>query len=67
MEKLDAVMLDLERGVNLDPIYREHQLYGSYKGFLECHIEPDWLLVYFIDLSAGDIYFARTGTHADLF
>jgi mRNA interferase YafQ len=49
----------------LDPKYRDHQLVGNYKGYRECHIESDWLLIYKID---GDvIIFERTGTHSDLF
>lgn len=67
MRKIFAVMVDLQNEIPLQPKHKEHQLKGDYKGFLECHIEPDWLLVYKIDLQAGEIYFARTGTHADLF
>ena len=67
MSNLTAVMLDLENEVPLQPKHKEHQLQGNYKGYLECHIEPDWLLIYKIDQQAGEIYFARTGTHADLF
>jgi mRNA interferase YafQ len=49
----------------LDPKHRYHQLVGNYKGYRECHIESDWLLIYKID---GDvIIFERTGTHSDLF
>ena len=67
MPNLTAVMLDLQNEVPLQPKHREHQLQGNYKGFLECHVEPDWLLIYKADQQAGEIYFARTGTHADLF
>lgn len=67
MQNLTAVMLDLENEVPLQPKHKEHQLQGDYKGFLECHVEPDWLLIYRIDQSAGEIYFTRTGTHSDLF
>jgi len=45
--------------------YRDHQLKGEFKNFRECHIEPDWLLIYrFIDSA---VVFERTGAHADLF
>lgn len=44
---------------------REHYLVGNYKGRKECHIEPDWLLIYEID--GNDLYLDRTGTHSDLF
>jgi mRNA interferase YafQ len=67
MRKIFLVMVDLQNEIPLPPQYREHQLGGDYKGFLECHIEPDWLLVYKIDKEVGEIYFARTGTHSDLF
>lgn len=40
---------------------------GDYKGFLECHIGPDWLLIYKIDIESKELYFARTGTHSDLY
>lgn len=49
----------------LPPKHKDHKLAGKFVGRRECHIEPDWLLIYKI---AGDeIYFERTGTHADLF
>lgn len=45
--------------------YRDHSLIGRYNNHRECHIEPDWLLIYRID---GDtIFFEETGTHSDLF
>jgi mRNA interferase YafQ len=67
IEKLKAVISIL---VNEDPLlsrHRDHALIGNYKGRRECHIEPDWLLVYKIDLKAREIIFERTGTHSDLF
>lgn len=67
MRKIFVVMVDLQNEVPLQPKHKEHQLQGDYKGFLECHIEPDWLLIYKIDQQTEEIYFARTGTHADLF
>lgn len=65
MEKLTDAMRMLEHEVVLPPEYKEHPLKGNYKGYLECHIEPDWLLVYRIN--GQELYFVRTGTHADLF
>jgi mRNA interferase YafQ len=50
----------------LDKSCRDHSLTGNYKGRRECHIEPDWLLVYKIDKKAGEIVFERTGTHSDI-
>ena len=51
----------------LEPKYRDHALSGSYKGFRECHIQPDWLLIYAIDDDKLILVASRTGTHADLF
>lgn len=45
--------------------YKNHPLKGNYSGKLECHIAPDWLLIY--EISDAELYLARTGTHADLF
>ena len=47
------------------PKYREHSLIGNFIGRRECHIEPDWLLIYKID--NDNIIFERTGSHSDLF
>ncbi len=65
MSLLYEVMKVLENEEALDAKYREHPLIGNYKGYLECHIQLDWLLIYKID--GKDLYFARTGTHSDLF
>ena len=50
---------------SLDIRHRDHPLLGNYTGRRECHLEPDWLLIY--NLDGEDIVFERTGTHADLF
>ncbi len=49
----------------LEPRFRNHKLSGNYKDRWECHLEPDWLLIY--KLSGSEIIFERTGTHSDLF
>lgn len=49
----------------LPPQNKDHNLKGDYKGRRECHIQPDWLLIYEID--ENHLYLDRTGTHADLF
>ena len=67
MSKLFAVMALLRMGKPLPAANREHLLRGEYFGQMECHIEPDWLLVYLRDDDIGEIYFTDTGTHADLF
>lgn len=65
MGRLYTVMKALENEEVLDAKYKEHRLIGNYNGYLECHIEPDWLLIY--KINGQDLYFARTGTHSDLF
>ena len=52
---------------SLPPKYKEHPLKGEYAGFLECHIQPDWLLIYKVNAKNREIIFTRTGTHSDLF
>jgi mRNA interferase YafQ len=47
--------------------YRDHELSGSWAGHRECHIQPDWLLVYRIDEDEHALVLSRTGTHSDLF
>ena len=63
--KLQFVMGALVNEQTLDAKYRDHQLVGRWVGRRECHIEPDWLLIY--ELDAESIIFERTGTHSDLF
>ena len=65
MSLLYTVMKKLENEEILDTEYNYHPLSGNYKGYLECHLESDWLLIYKID--GQDLYFVRTGTHSDLF
>ncbi|MCB9352511.1 MAG: type II toxin-antitoxin system YafQ family toxin [Lewinellaceae bacterium] len=63
--KLKTVVRILSLGGLLPPAYRDHMLTGNYKGFRECHIEPDWLLIYRI--VEPHLILVRTGSHADLF
>ena len=65
LEKIQAVMKSLVEGKALEPRYRDHVLVGNYNGRRECHIEPDWLLIY--KKTKTSIIFERTGTHSDLF
>jgi mRNA interferase YafQ len=67
LELLQAVVDTLAKEQPLDAKYRDHCLSGDYRGFRECHIEPDWLLVYRIDQGELELFLFRTGTHADLF
>lgn len=60
-------MTTLAAGKPLSPRNRDHALVGNYSDRRECHIEPDWLLIYKIDEPRKEIIFERTGTHSDLF
>lgn len=64
-EKLKSIIRELVAGKKLAPKFREHKLVGNYRDRYECHIEPDWLLVY--KRSETEIIFERTGSHSDLF
>ena len=63
--KLKAVIIDLIHENSLNKKLLDHPLKGDYADCRECHIEPDWLLIYLIE--KNHITFIRTGTHADLF
>lgn len=67
MAELQSVLDKLCREEKLDSRYRDHALSGDYVGFRECHIRPDWLLVYSIDKGQLILTASRTGTHSDLF
>lgn len=64
---LDEVIEQLRLGHSLDEKYRDHELKGSYAGFRECHIKPDWLLIYLIEDDVLTLTLSDTGSHADLF
>ena len=67
MELLDEVIQALREQKPLDPKHRDHALTGNYSGLRECHIEPDWLLIYMVDGKNLVLTALRTGTHSDLF
>jgi mRNA interferase YafQ len=67
LDKLATIMRILADGDTLSPQYREHRLTGNWKNRKECHIEPDWLLIYKIDNDNNAIIFERTGSHSELF
>ena len=64
---LDDAVEKLSKGEKLPPSYRDHSLSGQYSNCRECHIKPDWLLVYYIDDGELILFLLRTGTHSDLF
>ena len=65
VDNIKAVIRKLIEEVPLERKHRDHLLIGNFKDRRECHIEPDWLLIY--RLEENSIIFERTGTHADLF
>jgi mRNA interferase YafQ len=65
LNKIKKIMEMLLEGTKLSSKYCDHQLTGNYASRRECHIEPDWLLVY--KIVRDEIIFERTGTHSDLF
>jgi mRNA interferase YafQ len=65
MSKLSEVIRLLGQGDLEDRQYRDHPLKGKYEGLRECHLSPDWLLIY--HSSIEQVLLLRTGTHADLF
>lgn len=65
LNKLYLIVEKLVKGLELEPRNRPHRLSGDYVDKLECHIEPDWLLIYEITNEFVILY--RTGTHSDLF
>ena len=65
-EKLWNIVEKLASEIPLPEQNRDHALTGNYKGCRECHIEPDWLLVYEIQKDALLLILTRTGTHSDL-
>ena len=67
IDKLFIVIEKLANQEKLDDKYRDHPLIGEYKGLRECHIEPDWLLIYYIENNTLTLVLARLGSHSDLF
>ena len=65
--KLNEIIIKLINGEELPTKNRDHFLTGNYKGFRECHITPDWLLIYSRDITIKIVTLVRTGTHSDLF
>ena len=64
---LKTVVNTLACGEPLERKYRDHDLMGDYSGFRECHIQPDWILVYRIEQEELELFLFRTGSHSDLF
>ena len=67
MELLEDIVKKLANGETLAEKHRDHSLTGNWVGYRECHILPDWLLVYRVENNILVLTLARTGTHSDLF
>lgn len=67
MQRLTQVVSLLADGMPLPETYRDHGLSGNWSGHRECHIQPDWLLVYHIEQEFLILVLTRTGSHSDLF
>ncbi|MEI8140264.1 MAG: type II toxin-antitoxin system YafQ family toxin [bacterium] len=65
LAKLEVIVRLLATGSPLDPKYRDHPLVGEWKSSHDCHVEPDWILIYTAD--DDSLRLERTGTHSDLF
>ena len=69
-KNLDKLFLVIEKLANLEKLddkYRDHSLVGEYNGLRECHIEPDWLLIYYVENNTLTLVLSRLGSHLDLF
>ena len=64
---LKDIVTKLANGEPLDPKYKDHSLSGNWTGHRECHIQPDWLLIYRYEENVLILTLTRTGTHSDLF
>ena len=67
MNKLQEILALLADEKPLDARHRNHPLHGSLEGYFDCHIEPDWILIYKIDKQENCLKLARTGSHSELF
>jgi mRNA interferase YafQ len=65
MNALDYVIKKLAKGESLPAKYCDHKLQGGLRGYRECHIEPDWLLIYY--LTKQEMRLERTGSHSELY
>ena len=63
---LDEVVDTLRQGKQFDSKYRDHGLSGNFQGFRECHIKPDWLLIYLIENEILTLTLVDTGSHSDI-
>jgi mRNA interferase YafQ len=67
LNKMEVVFKSIIEFEPLSPKYKVHKLSGDYSDCWECHILPDWLLIWRVDEKTKELHFIRTGTHSDLF
>lgn len=67
IQKLNEVVRLIVEEIPLPPQYKDHKLVGDFVGCRECHVQPDWLLVYSVDKVVSILCLIRTGSHSDLF
>jgi mRNA interferase YafQ len=67
LKKLKIILDLLIAGDELPEQYKDHPLRGNFAGSRDCHLEPDWLLIYTLTENGGHVRLERTGTHSDLF
>lgn len=67
ISKLISILSILQKQEQLPELHRDHNLTGNYLGFRECHITPDWLLIYKVDEDKLILTLVRTGSHSELF
>ena len=67
LNKIKKVIDALANGETLEEKYRDHSLTGDYSAYRECHVQPDWLLIYRVEEREVILFLSRTGTHSDLF
>lgn len=67
LKLMDLVVENLLHGIPLEEKYKDHVLNGKLKGFRECHLTPDWLLIYLVENDILTLTLVDTGTHSDLF
>jgi mRNA interferase YafQ len=65
IDKMKYVINSLFSGSLLEPNYRDHHLVSNWKGYRECYLSPDWLLIY--KLTSEELILVRIGSHSDLF
>ena len=65
LAKLESIVTKLASGTSLEPMHKDHPLLGVWRLSRDCHIEPDWILIYTSD--SESLRLERTGTHSDLF